>query len=159
MGLFIAGCCHFRGRRQRQNLGPATQSFYMPCHRSPAMLALPPARNPGTIQGLLPTPPLPRTQLGLLPTPSPTIRHPSRPLHVASLVVPPPTRGPIRLLQLCRILQVSPPLPQDRPSRFVCRPCPPPAVALFERQPSAPFTPDRRVEQRARQTGISSLHG
>ena len=34
-----------------------------------------------------------------------------------------------------------------------------PAVSAFDRQPSAPFTPDRQVEFGSRQTGINSLLG
>ena len=80
-----------------------------------------------------------------------------------------PRRCPCRALYCRLLLLLWPPAapiscpPYGTPARlqavsYVDR-APAPTVAIIERQPSAPISVDRRVEQGARQTGISSLHG
>ena len=142
-GLFIAGCCYFRGRRQCQS-APAIQNSCTPSllqhpDTSAPFLAL----NPVSTPALLPTPPIPPMQLGLLPTPSPTTRLLLRPHPVASPIVRLPTSGP-SLLQPPWSLALSAALPRGAPGHFLCRPCPraygrhhrPPALlSTFHRPP------------------------
>ena len=108
VGLFIAGCCYFRGRRQRQTRSCHTELLHAP----------PFVPNLALTQGPLPALHLPSTQQSLSIIPSPASPHSLLPYLVASQVLPPLTSDP---LQSSSTLPVPPatcllPMRRSRPS-------------------------------------------